>query len=296
MIDMMDLSLIQKDILVTLISLYEKKSIPIKGEEIAAIIRRNPGTVRNQMQSLKAIGLVDGTPGPKGGYHPTIQAYKEYHIDKGGDNYDVCISRGNEKIAGVKVSEIAFTTLTHAELCHAMVSIVGSIRMFEIGDIITIGPTPVNKLLIMGEVFGKDEVEPALMISIIEMVSLPKEPIKTYMSQPIKMLKTSDTLMDAISLFTSAHIHGAPVMEGVLLCGIVTMSDILTAIAAGIPTKSSVKQIMTEQVIQIDSSVQLWEVIRMFKEKEIGRLIVIENEKPVGILTRSDVFRVIPSV
>ena len=102
--------------------------------------------------------------------------------------------------------------------------------------------------------------------------------------------------MDAISLFTSAHIHGAPVMEGVLLCGIVTMSDILTAIAAGIPTKSSVKQIMTEQVIQIDSSVQLWEVIRMFKEKEIGRLIVIENEKPVGILTRSDVFRVIPSV
>ncbi len=296
MINMLDLSLIQKDILVTLISLYEKKSIPIKGEEIAAIIRRNPGTVRNQMQSLKAIGLVDGTPGPKGGYHPTVQAYREYNIDKGGDNYDVCISRGNEQVAGVKVSEIAFTTLTHAELCHAMVSIVGSIRTFEIGDIITIGPTPVNKLLIIGEVFGKDEVEPALMISIIEMVSLPKEPIKRYMSHPIKMLKTDNTLFDAITLFTKAHIHGAPVMEGLLLCGIVTMSDILTAIANGTHTDASVREIMTEEVIQTDSSVQLWEVIRMFKEKEIGRLIVIEDEKPVGILTRSDVFRVLPSV
>ncbi len=293
---MVDLSLIQKDILVTLISLYEKKSVPIKGEEIAAIIRRNPGTVRNQMQSLKTIGFVDGTPGPKGGYHPTVLAYQEYHIDKGGDNYDVCISRGNQQIAGVKVREIAFTTLTHAELCHAMVSIVGSTQLFEIGDTITIGPTPVNKLLIIGEVFGKDDMEPALLISIIEMVSLPKEPIEHYMSHPIKMLTTSDTLNDAIMLFTTAHIHGAPVMEGNLLCGIVTMSDILKAIAKGISTDTFVKNIMIEEVIQIKSSVQLWEVITMFKEKDIGRLIVIKDGKPVGILTRSDVFRVLPSV
>ena len=62
----MDLSLIQKDILITLISLYQKHSHPIKGEDIADVIKRNPGTIRNQMQSLKAIGLVDGVPGSEG--------------------------------------------------------------------------------------------------------------------------------------------------------------------------------------------------------------------------------------
>ena len=84
----MDLSPIQNDILITLISLYEKKSLPIKGEEIADIILRNPGTVRNQMQALKAIGLVDGIPGPKGGYHPTSLAYKELNLKRDGEAYE----------------------------------------------------------------------------------------------------------------------------------------------------------------------------------------------------------------
>ena len=38
----MDLSLIQKDILITLITLYHQYSAPIKGEYIAEVIQRNP--------------------------------------------------------------------------------------------------------------------------------------------------------------------------------------------------------------------------------------------------------------
>ena len=51
--------------LVTLITLYHQHSRPIKGEDIAEVIQRNPGTIRNQMQALKAIGY-DGpvTPEP----------------------------------------------------------------------------------------------------------------------------------------------------------------------------------------------------------------------------------------
>jgi predicted transcriptional regulator len=76
----MDLSLIQKDILITLITLYHQHSHSIKGEEIAEVLGRNPGTVRNQMQALKALGLVDGVPGPKGGYTPTAMAYRELNL------------------------------------------------------------------------------------------------------------------------------------------------------------------------------------------------------------------------
>jgi predicted transcriptional regulator len=291
----MDLSLIQNDILITLISLYEKKSIPIKGEEIADIIRRNPGTVRNQMQALKAIGLVDGIPGPKGGYHPTAYAYKELNLKRNGESYEVKISRDADVVPGVKVSEIIFTTLSHADLCHAQVKIIGSVKLFNIGDVITIGPTPLNKLLIKGEIFGKDENEPSLIISILEMVSLPKKPIKNYMTSPVKMLSVHSTLMDAIHLFNKYRIHGAPVMDGDFLRGIITMTDILVAIEDKKDLESSVSEAMTEEVIQADVSVQLYEVIRKFKEKQIGRLVVVEDGKPVGILTQSDIFRVIPS-
>jgi len=196
----MDLSLIQKDILITLISLYHQHSHPIKGEEIAEVIKRNPGTVRNQMQALKAIGLVDGIPGPKGGYNPTTSAYKELNLGLSDGEYDVLISRDGEEVRGVKVVEIAFTTLCHPDICQASVRIIGSVRAFEIGDKITIGPTPVNKLLIRGEVYGKDEISQTLLISTYEMISLPKRQIRYYMKSPLITLKGSDSLADAIRL------------------------------------------------------------------------------------------------
>lgn len=292
----MDLSLIQRDILITLITLYHQHSHSIKGEEIAERIQRNPGTVRNQMQALKTIGLVEGVPGPKGGYIPSALAYKELNLGAGGGEYDVPISRGGEVVTGATVQEIDFTTLCHPDICHAVVRLFGSTRLFGIGDKVTIGPTPVNKLLIRGEVFGKDEAKQSLLIATSEMISLPKQPIKNYMSSPLKSLRSLDTLHDALLLFNHEHIHGAPVIEDNVLQGIITMSDIASAIENDLPLTTPVSEVMTDEVEEIGSDVRLFEVISRFKELEIGRLIVVENKKPVGILTQSDVIRVFPSL
>ena len=59
----MELTPIQKDIINALINLQRQKDRAIKGEEIAEVIQRNPGTIRNQMQLLKALGL--GGRGPR---------------------------------------------------------------------------------------------------------------------------------------------------------------------------------------------------------------------------------------
>ena len=292
----MELSLIQKDILITLITLYHQQSHSIKGEEIADMIMRNPGTVRNQMQSLKAIGLVDGVPGPKGGYIPTELAYKELNLNVSDGDYDVPISRNGEEVKGVHVQEIDFTTLCHPDICHAVIKLVGSAKLFDIGDKITIGPTPVNKLLIRGEVFGKDEVKQSLLIATSEMISLPKQPIKAYMSTPLLSLTSSSSIRDAIAIFTHRHIHGAPVIDGETLAGIVTMSDITKAIDKNLPLDTPIARVMTKEVVEATSETKLFEVIRRFKEREIGRLIVTENNKPVGILTQSDIIRVFPSI
>jgi predicted transcriptional regulator len=292
----MDLSLIQKDILITLITLYHQHSRSIKGEEIAEVIHRNPGTVRNQMQALKTIGLVDGVPGPKGGYIPTALAYKELNMSIGEGDYDVSISRNGEVVKGAKATEIDFITLCHPDLCHAVIKLSGSAKLFEIGDQITIGPTPVNKLVIKGEVFGKDESGQSLLISTSEMVSLPKKSIKHYMSTPLKTLQSSETIRDAVAFFNAHHIHGAPVIDQGKLKGIVTMSDISKAIENDLPLTTRVSAVMTTDVVEAPSSTKLFEVVRRFKEREVGRLIVIEDGKPIGILTQSDILRVFPSL
>ncbi len=292
----MDLSLIQKDILITLITLYHQHSHSIKGEDIADMIQRNPGTVRNQMQALKAIGLVDGVPGPKGGYIPTALAYKELNLNVSGGDYDVSISRNGEIISGATVQEIDFTTLCHPDICHAVIKLFGSPRLFEIGDQITIGPTPVNKLLLRGEVFGKDESKQLLLIATSEMISLPKKSIKAYMSTPLKTLKSSNTLHDALVLFNKDHIHGAPIIDDGILAGIITISDIAKAVEREQPLTTKVTTVMTTDVIEVPSDTKLFEVIRRFKELEIGRLIVVDDGKPVGILTQSDIIKVFPSM
>jgi predicted transcriptional regulator len=54
--------------------------------------------------------------------------------------------------------------------------------------------------------------------------------------------------------------------------------------------------IMTQDVVKAPSDVQLFEVIRRFKEREIGRLVVMDGDMPVGILTQSDIIKVFPSL
>ena len=292
----MDLSLIQKDILITLISLYHQYSHPIKGEDIAEIIKRNPGTVRNQMQALKVLGLVDGVPGPKGGYHPTARAYGELNITNDYSESDVPIQKNNLDMDGIKVSEIAFTTLTHADLCHALIKIIGNVRAFDIGDRVTVGPTPVNKLLIKGEVFGKDEINSALLISTSEMTSLPKKPVRDYMSMPLISLEPDMTIAYAMKTLLQKKIHGAPVLENGNLAGIVTLTDIVTSIDKGMTGENLVREMMVKDVITIPDDRRLYEVIRQFKERDVGRVIVVDGEKPVGILTHSDILRVFPAL
>ncbi|HJK57426.1 MAG TPA: CBS domain-containing protein [Methanocorpusculum sp.] len=292
----MDLSLIQKDILITLISLYHQYSHPIKGEDIADIIKRNPGTVRNQMQALKALGLVDGVPGPKGGYHPTSRAYSELNVTADDSDSEVAILRNGESVDGVRVNEIDFTTLTHADLCHALIKVIGNVRVFEVGDKVTIGPTPVNKLLIKGEVFGKDEINSALLISTSEMTSLPKLPIREYMTTPLVSLEADMTVAYVMKTLLQRRIHGAPVIEGSRLLGIVTQTDIVSAIDRGVPMDGQIGDIMVRNVVTIPGDMRLYEVIRRFKEQDIGRVIVTEESKPVGILTHSDIIRVFPTL
>lgn len=291
----MELSLIQKDILITLITLYHRKSVAIKGEEIAEVLKRNPGTVRNQMQALKALGLVEGVPGPKGGYTPSSSAYNELNLKDYEKGSDVPFQVNGEYMRSVNVAELDFTTLCHPDICHAVVRLIGSVKSFNIGDEITIGPTPVNKLLVKGEVYGKDEVNRSLLISISEMISLPKKQIKHYMTTPVHILKVDDTFMDAIALFSREHIHGAPIMDGRELVGIVTLSDIAHGINGGRGLESTLDTVMTQDVVIASPDINLLEVIGRFKEQEIGRIIVVDGRKPIGILTQSDILKVFPS-
>ncbi|MCD5409716.1 MAG: HTH domain-containing protein, partial [Methanocellales archaeon] len=193
----MELSPIQREILVALINMVRQKNAAVRGREIAQIIDRNPGTVRNQMQALKALQLVEGIPGPKGGYRPIEKAYEVLGIEEMEEDKVVRIHRDGVEIEGATVSQITFTTIGHPYLCYASIKVIGNIRSINTGDKITIGPTPVNKLMIRGEVYGRNDVDNVILCSISEMISLPKKLIKEYVPERMIFLSPDSTIVEA---------------------------------------------------------------------------------------------------
>ena len=107
------LTSVQKEILQTLINLYQSSNgKSIKGEDIAEVMNRNPGTIRNQMQSLRSLGLVKGVPGPRGGYKPTIEAYHSLNISVSEKDFIVPIYKNGKKMEDVSVAKIEFIWTT----------------------------------------------------------------------------------------------------------------------------------------------------------------------------------------
>jgi hypothetical protein len=166
----------QKDILNSLTNLYREKEDAVKGEAIAEEVGRNPGTIRNQMQSLKALQLVEGVPGPKGGYKPTARAYEALDIDEMEEPANVPLYHEGELVESANVSQINLSSVHHPELCRAEIHVQGSIRDFHEGDEVTVGPTPLSKLVIDGIVDSKADTDNVLILYIESMEAPAEEP------------------------------------------------------------------------------------------------------------------------
>ena len=159
----------QRSILQELVNLHREAEGAVKGEVIADEVDRNPGTIRNQMQSLKALQLVEGVPGPKGGYRPTATAYDALQMEQMDQAADVPLAHDGELVSEANVEEIDLTSVHHPEECRAKVRLRGSISGFFQGDSVTVGPTPLSKLRIDGTVEGTDDTNNALVLTIDEM-------------------------------------------------------------------------------------------------------------------------------
>ncbi|MDD5472947.1 MAG: CBS domain-containing protein [Candidatus Methanoperedens sp.] len=284
----MELTPIQKEILTSLINLYRSKKHAVKGEDIAEIIKRNPGTVRNQMQSLKALGLVEGVPGPKGGYKPTGLTYRALSLSEMEKEIPVPIRRNDEIVEGATASEISFTTVRHPDLCNATVHVIGDIRKFDVGDNITIGPTPVNKLVMRGSVIGRDDTQSSILFVIQEMVSLPKKPVKNYIREHTITIPATATIQEASRILVKNNIHGAPVKEKDVITGIVTLTDIGKTLAEG-KTSLKIKDIMSRKIISVDGEMPLYEVVKVFNKEKVGRLMIRVNGELVGLISKTDI-------
>ncbi len=283
----MELTPVQRDILTALINIHRIEGRAVKGEEIAELIDRNPGTIRNQMQSLKALNLVEGVPGPKGGYRATGAAYEALNIDATGDVVEVPVIRNGVLVEGATASEIVFNKVMHSQQCDGVIRIIGNIRDFNIGDEIEVGPTPVNKLYIRGTVTGRDDTMSRLIVHIAEMISVPKVPIKKIARRAVR-IPPNASLQEASRILVHNGVQEALVENS--SPGLINLADITRAVADG-RTNIEASEIMTRGFLTIDSEEPIYEAIKILGRTGANQLVVSESGVLWGIVSAGDLIR-----
>jgi predicted transcriptional regulator len=135
---------------------------------------------------------------------------------------------------------------------------------------------------------GRDDSSNSLLFSIIEMVSLPKRPIIDYISKKTVNIPASATIQEAARIFTRNNIHGAPVDDKGSIVGIITFTDIGHTLASG-KMNVKIREIMSKEIISIDGNMPLYDAVKIFDEKKIGRIMVTVDGKYKGIISKTDV-------
>lgn len=283
------LTSVQKEILQTLINLYQSSNgKSIKGEDIAEVMSRNPGTIRNQMQSLRSLGLVKGVPGPRGGYKPTIEAYHSLNIKVSDNDSKVPIYKNGKRLDDISVAKIEFTSVPQPSECEAAIKVLGSIKDLNLGDTIRIGPTPVNNLGVMGEIVGRDDMDNILLVDTTTIRSIPKKTVGDIASRDVISFKMDCSIKEAANKLISNEIDGAPVMKDGKVVGVFTVTDLVKAIAQDNEDKT-VGDLMSTNVVIVNEDLKIANAIEVMLKKSISRLIIADNDNNLlGIVTRTD--------
>ncbi len=115
---------------------------------------------------------------------------------------------------------------------------------------------------------------------------------RDVMSFPVKTVSPETKLSEIQQILLRYGHTGVPVTDEKKLVGIISRRDVDKAIKHGLE-HAPIKGFMTTNVITVEASAGWDEVQRLMVHYDIGRLPVVEEEKVVGIISRSDVLRLV---
>ena len=124
------------------------------------------------------------------------------------------------------------------------------------------------------------------------------------MSRPVISVTPDTPINDALAMFRKEHIRRAPVMKDGKLVGIVSERDLLNASPSPVTTlsiwemnylisKVTIKNVMTKKVITVEQDTPIEEAARIMADKKIGGVPVVSGGKVVGIITETDLFKIL---
>lgn len=126
--------------------------------------------------------------------------------------------------------------------------------------------------------------------STVQSITLEGIKVKDIMTGDVHTLEANSTVAQAVdTMFKLKHL-GYPVVENGRMLGIVTLTDI-SRVPQEARDKTPVKDIMTRKVITLKPDDDAFAALQKLSLNRIGRLVVMDGDRIVGIVTRSDMLK-----
>lgn len=117
------------------------------------------------------------------------------------------------------------------------------------------------------------------------------------MSRDVAAISPQSTVISAVRIMSNNKISCLIVTDNGRLSGIVTETDILKKAVAGGNDfrKMIVEQIMSSPVRSIPRDLSVMEISKIMETENIRRLVVLEDERFIGIITQTDMIQALAS-
>jgi len=122
----------------------------------------------------------------------------------------------------------------------------------------------------------------------MHMTDVLDRPVSEFMETRLLAQVSELTITDAVNTMMENGIDSLIVLEDNEIAGIVTYKDILYDVVAKgrDPLKTTIKEIMHKPLIVIHRDAKVREAISLMSKNDIRRLIVIDDNRPVGIISQ----------
>ncbi len=131
-----------------------------------------------------------------------------------------------------------------------------------------------------------------------------KNLVRDWMSSNPITIGPKTTLPEADALMRDRHVRRLMVVDHGKLVGIITLADVREAGPSSATSlsifelhyllaKLTIDEIMTRNVITVTADATIRDAARLMLDHDIGSLPVLDGNRLVGIITESDIFRVL---
>ena len=211
---------------------------------------------------------------------------------------DIAAKLGSSKYESMPASRLHISSVMVKDVCTVP-------ETMQLGDVAKlmlekgIGSVPV-----MCEDKMVGIVSKADFVTLAVGIAFDKVTVKEIMTKDLVVVSPTDRLIHARRQMMEAHVGRVPVLDDEELVGVVTSKDLMRAFIdfrKNVPEKyqkSQIKEVLVEYIMSTNPTVTtkdatISEVAKIMMETGYNGLPVVEGDKVVGIITQTDILRLI---